>query len=186
MGQDELVKALEEESRAEVARIIGEAEIEAAATLSRAAERSGAASGSRAGFLRDELVKKKTAAINLERNIARGKALTLKRALIKEAEDEAIKSIMTGGDYSAVLNVFYDELLATTAEDNPTILVNPADTKLIKSSKARITPDETVKAGVVYLSKDRTFRSENSLPARLEKLRKVLTPRLAKILFDAD
>lgn len=190
MGQDALIKALEDETKREVAHILDEAEADAEAVVEKALSESKRALLARVGSLRLELDRKTLAMANRARSRARGMLLTARADAVEEAlriAGEGVSSLGKG-EYKKVLTRFYEELRASWGEsmNGALVHVNPADkafaTSIVKDGE-EVVADETVTAGFVFVSPDGTVRAENTFAARLEKARDLLRKEVDRRLF---
>src|SRR5574337_148398 len=141
MAQEALLKAIEEDARAQTSRIVSEAE-EAARTIIEDAE-------GEVKRIRDERLKslvlsmerQKASAVNNARTRANGLQLSVRHGIIeeviKEAEERFAK--LPKEDYSVLLKRFYGELkdIWPTEAGGFTALVNPSDANLIDVADLR-------------------------------------------------
>lgn len=180
MAQEALLKAIEEDARAQTSRIVSEAE-EAARTIVEDAE-------GEVRKVRDERLKsralsmerQKASAVNNARTRANGLNLSVRHGIIEEVikETEERFGKMPKDEYSALLNRFYGELKDSwpTEAGGYTVLVNPSDANLIEGADLR--PDPGISLGVAFVSKDGRVRFENTVGSRLQKAR----PRLVTVI----
>jgi vacuolar-type H+-ATPase subunit E/Vma4 len=191
MAHEQLIKALEEETRRETERIIGEAEADADAIVREAEEDAEKGRLERLESLKKELDKERAAAINRARANARGRLLAERRKIIEGVFQKAQKKFqgLSKADYGELIKCLYKELKKDWQADNaskgnkPRVHINPSDTDLIKDPEVEFVPDDSVFLGVVFVSKDGRVRAENSFSSRLKKVRAGLIPELNRVLF---
>jgi vacuolar-type H+-ATPase subunit E/Vma4 len=191
MAHDQLIKALEEETRRETEKIIGEAEADADAIVREAEEDAEKGRLERLESLKKELDKERAAAINRARANARGRLLAERSVIIEGIFREAQKKFqgLPKAEYRELIKCLYEELKKDWQADNankgnrPLVHVNPADLDLIKDPEVEFVPDDSVSLGVVFISKDGRVRAENSFSSRLKKVGTGLIPELNRILF---
>jgi vacuolar-type H+-ATPase subunit E/Vma4 len=191
MGQDALIKALEEETGREAERIIKEAASDAEAVLKEAEEQAERDRRERVEAFKKEFEKQRAAAINRASADARGLLLAERTGVMEDVFREATKSIegLPRDRYSEFLKALYGELKKdwqTEKPDkgnSPLVHVNPGDAQLIDDPDVELVPDEEVSLGVVFVSRDGRVRLENTFSSRLKKARAEIVPRLNEMLF---
>jgi V/A-type H+-transporting ATPase subunit E len=192
MGQHELIKALEEETRRETERLMKEADAEAEAIVREAEQGAEKERQERLGAVKKELENERTVAINRASAGARGHLLAERRQIIEDVFREAVKKF--GGlpkrEYGDLVKALYRELKTewnkemVTKGNRPSVLINPSDLGVIKDPEVEFVPDEAVSHGVVFVSRNGKLRAENCFSSRLKKGRAEIVPGLKKILFD--
>lgn len=191
MGQDALIKALEEESGKEAERIIKEAEAEAGTLLREAEEAAERERRERLEGFKKELEKKRAAAINRADANARGLLLAEKTRILEDIFTEARRTVegLPKGRYAELVKGLYEELekdWATERPDNkngPIVHLNPADLDLLKEAGVEFVGDEAISLGLVFVSRDGRVRLENTFSSRLKRARTAILPRLKEMLF---
>lgn len=192
MGQDQLIKAVEEESRRESARIVKEAEAEAGEIISEAKKAVEKERLERLEGFRKELEKERIGVVNRSRAGARSRLLAERSGLIEEIFSEVVNRVedLPQKKRLELVQSFYDEVKKTWQEDGenpgdkPRVHINPADLDLIKDPEVEFVPDAQVSLGVVFVSGDARLRAENTLSARLNRARGGLVPQLNRILLE--
>lgn len=184
MGQEELLKALEDEAVEEALSIVEEAERERSAELRRVRSEVSTKNDIETGVLRGELEKEANAVLGDAG--ARVKALLLetKSSILDEVFEGALLKVGSMGqkEYTAYLRLLYDELKEGWPEElGAEVRVAPQDTTLLKGVKT--TPGSTVSLGVEFVSDDGRISHENTAEVRLEKARGALTVKLSALLF---
>ena len=187
MGQEELLKALEDEAAQEARSIVEEAERECTTELERVRAEVLAKNDVETVVLQAELEKEANAALGDAR--ARVKALVLetKSSILEEVFEGALLKVgaLPPEEYAAYLRLLYDELKEGWPEELGTeVRVNPSDLKLLKGVKT--TPGSTVSLGVEFVSVDGRIRHENTTAVRLERARGGLTVLLSALLFKEE
>jgi vacuolar-type H+-ATPase subunit E/Vma4 len=189
MAEDTLISALEEDARAQAARIIEEAREAAEATLRDAGEQIAREREARVAELEAALKGQRAAMLNAARTRASGARLNVRHSLIQRALEEAGAnfSSLPKDEYRRLLMRLFLELKAEWEKvrpgEAPVVFVNPADAGLIETSYT-VKSDEGVKLGVVFATVDGTVRFENSIPGRLSRARAVMVPAMNEMLFD--
>lgn len=189
MAEDTLISALEEDARAQAARIIEEAREAAEAALRDAGEQIDREREARVAELEAALMGQRAAMLNAARTRASGARLAVRHSLIERALEEAGAKFlsMPKDEYRRLLMGLFSELKADWERgrpgEAPVVFVNPADAGLIETSYT-IKGGESVKLGVVFASEDGTVRFENSIPGRLSRAKAVMVPAMNEMLFD--
>ncbi len=191
MGQDALIKALEEETGREAERIIKEATSDAEAVLKEAEEQAKKDRRERVEAFKKEFEKERVAAINRASADARGLLLAERIGVMEEVFREATKTVegLPRDRYSELLKGLYGELKKdwrTERPDkgnSPMVHLNPGDRDLIKEPDVELVPDKEVSLGVVFVSRDGRVRLENTFSSRLKKARVEIVPKLNEMLF---
>jgi vacuolar-type H+-ATPase subunit E/Vma4 len=187
MGQDELIRALEEESLSEIRRMMEEARADSAEMVARAEAEAQAASDEREAALKAELASLRAGRMNRATAVGRGLLLEARHRLLKRAFEEALVEL-AGGDDRKTLKRLYDELKAAVNQSSFAsydLFVNPADVGFFKEMGVEARPDAAVAHGVVIRSLDGEVTFENTFKSRLEKKRKRLEPIIDAILCGA-
>lgn len=190
MPWDPLIAALEEDARAEAARIIEEAEEAREAMLSKAGAEAEREAGERLQEIRERLQRERAARLNAARTAASGLRLGVRHGLISGVLDEARQrfSSMPEDEYSRFLTRLYEELKLDWERarpgEVPVVCLNPADLDRIRADGARLKADEGVRSGVVFTSGDGRVRFENTAAARMERAGKAMVPALNEMLFN--
>ncbi|HHD11323.1 MAG TPA: hypothetical protein ENK42_02690, partial [Deltaproteobacteria bacterium] len=90
--------------------------------------------------------------------------------------------------YGAIIRALFGELerdwKEVVGEEKPLVYVAPEDARFLEGVAYEVIPADDVEAGVVFESKDRKYRAENTLEARLERLKPELLVALKRILFE--
>ena len=97
---------------------------------------------------------------------------------------------MGKGEYEGIIARFYEELRADWVIEMGgsahEVRVNPSDVALVKAlvtNGAVVVADETVSAGVVFMSADGRVKSENTFSTRLLKARDLVVREVDGCLF---
>lgn len=189
MAEDTLIAALEEDARAQAARILEDAREAAEAVMREARAEVSREREAAALELEAQLKGQRAALLNAARTRASGGKLSVRRALVERALIEAEKRFASTAkeEYRRLLNQLFSELAVEWAKqrpgESPVVLVNPADIGLLETSFT-LKADEGVRAGVVFSSIDGTVRFENTIPARLSRAKAVMVPAINEMLFD--
>ncbi len=189
MGYAELIKAVEEEGRRERERILREAKKRAEQILEKARKEALKTRDTLIEKARRELKERENEAVNRARAEARKILLSAKLEILDEVFREAIERIraLPEDQYRAVIRGLFGELerdwQASGMKEEPVVYVSAEDTRFLRDVKYRVVPAEGLVAGVVFESRDKRYRAENSLSGRLERLRPELLVSLKHILF---
>jgi vacuolar-type H+-ATPase subunit E/Vma4 len=191
MGQDQLIKAPEEETRRETERIITEAEADAEAIIREATEVAERERQERLGSFKKEFEKKKAAAINRARAGEGGRLLAERTGIIESVFEEALKRFegLPEGEYGDIIRRFYRELKAewqaekANKGNKPRVHISPGDLDFIKDPDVEFVPDDKVSLGCVFVYKNGRVRAENTFSSRLKRARAGLIVELDRILF---
>ncbi len=190
MGYAELIKAVEEEGRKERARILEEAERAAGEILESARKEALKKKEALLDKAHIELKDRESEALNSAKAEARKVVLSTRYEILKEVFREAIERIKSLPDdkYGAIIRALFGELerdwKEVVGEEKPLVYVAPEDARFLEGVEYEVLPADDVKAGVVFESKDRKYRAENTLEARLERLKPELLVALKRILFE--
>ncbi|MBI5234287.1 MAG: hypothetical protein HY880_08020 [Deltaproteobacteria bacterium] len=188
MGHGELIKALEEETLRQRAELFREAEefsltVSGRASLDAARERD---EGIR--LLNAELDSDRTVRLTIEVLRQRTLVLETKHEFIEEVLSLAVERLKGSEDYGRALKVFYEGLKAEWKKDgvdnDPSALVGPVDSGIVRDPDMRFVADTSVSNGVILVSGDGRIRYEATLSSRLKKARKRLVPIIASLLFE--
>ncbi|OGP13311.1 MAG: hypothetical protein A2052_03460 [Deltaproteobacteria bacterium GWA2_54_12] len=189
MAEDTLITALDEDARAQAARIIEDAREAGEAVLREARAEVSRERETRALELEAQLKGQRAALLNTARTRASACKLSVRHALVERALNEAEKrfSSMAKEEYRHLLNQLFSELKSEWEKqrpgESPIVLVNPADTGLLETA-FMLKADEGVVLGVVFSSIDAAVRFENTIPARLFRAKAVMVPAINEMLFD--
>lgn len=189
MAEDTLIGALEDDARAQAARMLEEARQAADAILKEAFLEAERERDERTAALEQRVRGEKAAMLNGARTRASGKKLAVRHELMDRALREAEKrfSGLPLDEYERLIGQLFSELKREWEKerpgDEPVVLVNPADAGFLKTS-FEVRPDEGVRLGVVFVSKDSRIRFDNTIPARIDKGRAVMVPAVNEMLFD--
>lgn len=189
MAEDTLIAALEEDARAQAARILEDAREAGEAVLREAREQVSREREAAALELEAQLKGQRAAMLNAARTIASGGKLSVRHALVERALTEAGKRFASTAkeEYRQLINQLFSELKTEWEKqrpgESPVVLVNPADIGLL-GSPFTLKPDEGVSLGVVFTSIDAAVRFENTIAARLSRAKAVMVPAINEMLFD--
>lgn len=188
MAQDALLKALEDDARAQAEKVVSQAEREAAVIVEAAEAEVESLKSERIKGLEDKLVRERTRKVNSARTRAGAVKLKIRHKLVEEVFDSALEHFkaLPREEYSRLVKRLFHEAchgLHCGADEKYVVRVNPADVELVDDERARVEPDEHVSLGVVVIAGDGRVRSENTLRSRLERGRKTLLPMVDKILL---
>ncbi len=189
MGYAELIKAVEEEGRRERERILQEARKTAEEILQKARKEALKTKDALLEKARAELEGRESEAINQARAEAKKMVLAAEQGILDEVFEKAIGRIrgLPTDDYGAIIKGLFDELhrdwQTSGMEEDPVVYVAEEDARFLKGVAYDVVPTKEVAAGVVFESRDKRYRAENTLGSRLERLRPALLVALKGILF---
>ncbi len=190
MGYAELIKAVEQEGRREQERILQEARKRAEEILQRARKEALKTKEALLEKARAELRGRESEAVNRARAEARKMVLTARQEILDEVFKKAIGRIrgLPPDDYGAIIKGLFDELLkdwqTSGMEEDPVVYVAEEDARFLEGVVYDVVPTKEVAAGVVFESRDKKYRAENTLGSRLTRLRPDLMVALKGILFE--
>lgn len=188
MARDALLKAIEDDARAQGEAIVKEAFDAASVVIIDAEARSSSMIEERRAAFRAEIERKRASMLNSARVRARSIRLAACKTAIEKAFDEALLRFkeMPRPEYRELLGRFHDELLRawdTALAGEPIALVNPQDLPLPGRAGTAVRPDDTVSLGVVFVSSDGRVRFENTVTSRMDRLRKTAVLKIYRTLF---
>ena len=188
----ELIAILEKESAVEIERIVAGARAQAEQLMARARDEAQA---------HLELQRQR---LDAERKAAQVRALGAAQvrasALVLQAKDEALHEVFSAAAdelarlqqdrarYGPILRGLIREASGALS-GRITVEANPKDLELVKQSVRDLTLDAEVKAaedvsgGVRLISDDSRFIVENTLASRLERVKTLLAPEIAALLW---
>jgi vacuolar-type H+-ATPase subunit E/Vma4 len=188
MAENTLITALEEDARAQAARLLEEAREATDAVLRESRADVERERDRRVRQVEIDLLGQRAALLNSARTRASGGKLSVRHGLIERAMDEAVNRFtsMPKDEYRLLLNRLFlelkDEWEKKRPGESPDVLVNPADIGLLETSFT-LKADKGISLGVVFASLDGTVRFENTIPGRLEKGRTLMVPAINEMLF---
>ena len=188
MARDALLKAIEDDARAQSEAILEEALTAAAAITDGAEAQTSALIEQRRASFKTELDRKRASALSGARVKARSLQLAQRWDAIDRVFDLALSRFkeLPRPEYGELLGRFHDELMLAwdaTLAGEPIVLINPQDIQLLGRVGAAVRPDDTVSLGVVFVSADGRIRFENTVSSRMNRLRKPAVIRVYKTLF---
>ena len=188
----ELVAILEKEAAAEIERVLAEARAKAEQIGVQAQEEA-------RSFLAAQRQR-----MDAERKAAQARAQSAAQvkasALVLQAKDQALADVFTGAEaelarvaqdkarYGAVLRGLIREAAGRLA-GRITVEANPRDLDLARQAVRELKLDAEVKAaedisgGVRLISDDGRFVVENTLASRVERVRALIAPEVANLLW---
>lgn len=188
----ELVAILEKEAGAEIERVLGEARRQAEQVVAQANQEAQT-------YLAEQRQR-----LEAERKAARVKAessaLVRASALVLQAKDQAIAEVFSTAEaelarlpqdkarYGAILRGLIREA-AGGLSGRITVEANPKDvdlaTQAVKDLKldAEVRAGDAISGGVRLISDDGRFIVENTLTSRIERVKTVLAPEVAALLW---
>ncbi len=190
MAQNALLKALEDDARAQALNIIKEAEDAAAVVVAQAEKEAGEALQARLTAMSGEFERRKAAEINFAKTRTQTALLSVRCALIAGAFSKAAEAVrkLPGYEYAELLNRLLAEAMEVWAAhgnaSRPVVLAAPEDAGLIAGAGAEIKPNGRVSLGVMLQSNDGRVEYENTVGSRLNLVRPEMMPILDRILFD--
>lgn len=188
----ELVAILEKEAAAEIERVLADARTQAEQLVAQAAEEAQTYLAAQ----RQRLDAERKAAQVRAQSAAQVKA----SALILQAKDQAIAEVFAAAEaelsrvqqdrsrYAAVLRGLIREA-AGGLTGRITVEVNPKDLDLARQAvkelklDAEVRPADDVSGGARLISDDGRFIVENTLASRVERVKALLTPEIAALLW---
>lgn len=188
----ELVAILEKEAAAEIERVLADARTQAEQLVAQAAEEAQTYLAAQ----RQRLDAERKAAQVRAQSAAQVKA----SALILQAKDQAIAEVFAAAEaelsrvqqdrsrYAAVLRGLIREA-AGGLTGRITVEVNPKDLDLARQAvkelklDAEVRPADDVSGGARLISDDGRFIVENTLVSRVERVKALLTPEIAALLW---
>ncbi|GMR04603.1 MAG: hypothetical protein BMS9Abin23_0503 [Thermodesulfobacteriota bacterium] len=189
MAEEDLLKAVEEDARAQAQGLIQDAEKEAAGIVEEAESEAASVRAERLGALSEAMARRRTALINGARIRTAALKLEARLGVIEEAVVMAVKRLkgLPEDKYRILLNRFFKELERRWQEagpgTDPVVFVNPADVDIIEDQPVEIRPDADVSLGVVFASADGRIRFENTVETRIKRARPEIVMDLDKLLF---
>jgi len=188
----ELITILEKEAAGEIDRILGEARVQAERMVAEATRQA------------QEYLAAQRQQLEAERQAAKVRALSAAQvrasALVLQAKDEALHEVLSVAEeelarvqqdkarYGPILRGLIREASGALS-GRITVEANPKDLELVKQSVRDLTLDAEVKAaedvsgGVRLISDDSRFIVENTLASRLERVKTLLAPEIAALLW---
>ncbi|HHL39413.1 MAG TPA: hypothetical protein ENJ37_02795 [Deltaproteobacteria bacterium] len=187
MGQEELLRAIEEEALAQRERILREADEQAGAIVAEAERRSEEHARKRREMEAARLGRLRARAVNRARIRASAMVLGAKQEIIDQVLSRA-RDVIEGSDKETttrLVSALYDEVKAEWPEDlsTPFVRMNPAYAWLVQDRATEIEPDESLDMGVVFVSRDRRLMIENTIRTRMEKGKRHILTLLGRLLF---
>lgn len=188
----ELVAILEKEAAAEIERVLAEARAKA--------EQIGAQAHEEAQSFLDAQRQRMDAERRTAQVRAQSAAQVKAAALILQAKDQAVAEIFTSAEaelarvvqdkarYGAVLRGLIREA-AGGLSGRISVEANPRDLDLVRQAVRELKLDAEVKAaddvtgGIRLISDDGRFIVENTLTSRVERVRALLAPEIAALLW---
>ena len=190
MAQEALLKAIEEDARAQCERIVEEAEGLARAVTGEAEEEVLTLRTEGLKSLSERMERRRASLVNRAR--IRSRALTLRARLdiMEVVLEEAVKRIMglPREKYRELLVRLYAELERVWeaeggGKDTPVVLASPEDAAFLRETGREARPDPGVSLGVVFTTGDGRKRYENTVPARMKKAREMIVAGLDRLIF---
>ena len=188
----ELITILEKEAAGEIDRILGEARVQAERMVAEATRQA------------QEYLAAQRQQLEAERQAAKVRALSAAQvrasALVLQAKDEALHEVLSVAEeelarvqqdkarYGPILRGLIREASGALS-GRITVEANPKDLELVKQSVRDLTLDAEVKAaedvsgGVRLISDDSRFIVENTLASRVERVKTLLAPEIATLLW---
>jgi len=188
----ELITILEKEAAGEIDRILGEARVQAERVVAEATRQA------------QEYLAAQRQQLEAERQAAKVRALSAAQvrasALVLQAKDEALHEVLSVAEeelarvqqdkvrYGPILRGLIREASGALS-GRITVEANPKDLELVKQSVRDLKLDAEVKAaedvsgGVRLISDDSRFIVENTLASRLERVKTLLAPEIAALLW---
>ncbi len=188
----ELIAILEKEAAGEIDRILGEARTQAEQTLAQARQEA------------QEYLTTQRQQLEAERKAAQVRALSAAQvrasALVLQAKDEALHEVFSvaaaelarvqqdKARYGPTLRGLIREASGALS-GRITVEANPRDLDLVKQAVRDLKLDAEVKAagdisgGVRLISDDGRFLVENTLTSRVERLKTLMAPEIAALLW---
>jgi len=188
----ELVIILEKEAASEIERVLAESRAQAERILTQATQEAQAFLAAQRQRVETE---RKAAQVRAE-SAAQVKAA----ALILQAKDQAIRDVFTAAEaelarvqqdktrYAAVLRGLIREA-AGGLSGRITVEANPRDLELVKQAvrelklDAEVKPADEVSGGVRLISDNGRLVVENTLASRVDRVRALLAPDIANLLW---
>jgi len=189
MAQDALLKAIEEDARAQAERIIEESEEAARGIVKDAEDEVSGIRAERLAALAQRLERRKASLLNGARINTGALKLRARLDVIERvlALTEERARGTTREEYGTLLNRFYEELekkwLEEAETEPPIVLVNPEDAGLLDGRGVEIKPDPGVSIGVVFTSRDGRKRYENTVSSRIRKARGEMVMEIDRLIF---
>jgi len=188
----ELVAILEKEAASEIDRILGEARAQAERLVAEAKQEA------------QEYLTAQRQQLEAERKAAEVRALSAAQvrasALVLQAKDEALHEVLSVAEeelarvqqdkvrYGPILRGLIREASGALS-GRMTVETNPKDLDLVKQAVRDLKLDAEVKAandisgGVRLISDDGRFIVENTLTSRVERVKTLLAPEIAALLW---
>lgn len=185
-----LLKALEEDTRAQSERILQDAREEASEVMEKAEKDGAAMLEDKLKAFYAELEKKKAARVNSARIHAGGLLLKVKHELMEEAIASAFERIrkLPEKEYAGLLARLFSELSSAWEKEGLgndfTAVASGKDLGLLKEvHTGRTVSSKEIELGVALVSPDGRFRFENTVQGRIKKARAAILITLDKALF---
>ncbi len=188
----ELITILEKEAAGEIDRILGEARVQAERVVAEATRQA------------QEYLAAQRQQLEAERQAAKVRALSAAQvrasALVLQAKDEALHEVLSVAEeelarvqqdkarYGPILRGLIREA-AGALSGRMTVEANPKDLDLAKQAVRDLKLDAEVKAaddvsgGVRLIAADSRFIVENTLASRVERVKTLLAPEIATLLW---
>ncbi|TMJ09640.1 MAG: V-type ATP synthase subunit E [Bacillati bacterium ANGP1] len=188
----ELITILEKEAAGEIDRILGEARVQAERVVAEATRQA------------QEYLAAQRQQLEAERQAAKVRALSAAQvrasALVLQAKDEALHEVLSVAEeelarvqqdkarYGPILRGLIREASGALS-GRMTVEANPKDLDLAKQAVRDLKLDAEVKAaddvsgGVRLIADDSRFIVENTLASRVERVKTLLAPEIATLLW---
>jgi len=188
----ELITILEKEAAGEIDRILGEARVQAERVVAEATRQA------------QEYLAAQRQQLEAERQAAKVRALSAAQvrasALVLQAKDEALHEVLSVAEeelarvqqdkarYGPILRGLIREASGALS-GRMTVEANPKDLDLAKQAVRDLKLDAEVKAaddvsgGVRLIAADSRFIVENTLASRVERVKTLLAPEIATLLW---
>jgi len=188
MTQEALIKALEDEARAQAERIVAEAGEEARRVLGEAEREIEAEKAERLAALERDVAGRRTSLLNEARVRMAALKLRAKLGVIEEVMDRALKEIegLPADRQAAVTRRLYREVRErwpTEKTEGAVVRVRPAYKDIVEEAGLRVEAVESMPLGVVMESADGRITFENTVTSRMEKARPVILVELNRLIF---
>lgn len=185
-ANDVLLKALEDDAKAQSSRIVKAAEDAALEIMRQARAEVSAFESDRKDALAKLRARARASRMSAARLRARVICLEARHKAIDEVFRAAAASVggLSKPAYAALIRGLYDGLKSGwNLDEPPVVYVRPTDIGLIPNDGFDVKPDAGVGFGVVFASKDNRVRYENTVESRIKMMKANLVPVIDRLLF---
>lgn len=190
MALEDILKAMEEQTAAEIARVTAQAKAEASAIIAQAEDEAKASTARQLALLAPRLSTERARLLSAARLAARREVAAAREAYIAEvfaAVQAELKRLHEGPNYPRYLALLTKEVAAELGAEL-SIVVNASDQALMRrivadlKLKAKIATGLYSTGGLEAATPDGSVRAVNTFESRLERGRRHLRREIASLL----